>query len=443
MAACLVCTSFSVTAADEADFSISGMTTEYLTNPVGIEADSVHFGWQMNSNIIGKMQSAYQIQVFQSGEKTPVWDSGKVESSDSMGIAYGGETPLEEGTAYNWTVTVWDEDGVSATSDMGGFETGVTNQEMWKSAEFIRLNQSSSAPVFRTEQKLSGEVASARLYITALGAYEAYINGERVGAVDAQGNTEYYHMNPGYGNGNVSLGYQTYDVTSLLEGDDTAAVSVLAGNGWKFGMATTSAQPAVKAWLKLTYTDGSSQDIVTNTTDWKGTLDGGIIKNGVYYGEDYDARLAEDLGDFTQAGYDDSNWCSAENTDEIQIPVIESKFPEQSAQYVRLTVNKTGPATTGDNENRLQIMELELLDKDGYNDMEYVILPPSSFTNGSFGTGFPQSYTAVTYQADREPSNLNQTSSVSVYADNTVAGRVASYLRGLGGLGVKISSENQ
>ena len=49
------------------------------------------------------------------------------------------------------------------------------------------------------------------------------------------------------------------------------------------------------------------------------------------------------------------------------------------------------------------------LDKDGYNDMEYVILPPSSFTNGSFGTGFPQSYTAVSYHVDREPSNLNQT----------------------------------
>lgn len=59
-------------------------------------------------------------------------------------------------------------------------------------------------------------------------------------------------MNPGYGNGNVSLGYQTYDVTSLLEGENTAAVSVLAGNGWKFGLATTSAQPAVKAWLKVT-----------------------------------------------------------------------------------------------------------------------------------------------------------------------------------------------
>lgn len=71
-------------------------------------------------------------------------------------------------------------------------------------------------------------------------------------------------------------------------------------------MATTSAQPAVKAWLKITYADGSQQDIVTNTVDWKGTLDGGIIRNGVYYGEDYDARLAADLGDFTQIGYDDS-----------------------------------------------------------------------------------------------------------------------------------------
>lgn len=83
------------------------------------------------------------------------------------------------------------------------------------------------------------------------------------------------------------------------------------------------------------------------------------------------------------------------------------------------------------------------LDKDGYNDLEYVILPPSTLTNGSFGTGFPQSYAAIAYHADREPDNLDHTSSVSVYADNIVAGRVASYLRGLGGLSVKISAENQ
>lgn len=88
-----------------------------------------------------------------------------MESSDSVGIPYGGGTPLEEGTAYQWTVTVWDEDGVSVTSDMGTFETGVSNQDTWQNAEFIRLNQSSSAPIFRTEQELQGEVASARATI--------------------------------------------------------------------------------------------------------------------------------------------------------------------------------------------------------------------------------------------------------------------------------------
>ena len=106
MAACLVCTSISASAAGEAAFSVSGMTTEYLQDPVGIEADSVHFGWQMDSGIIGKMQSAYQIQVYRGGNDEPVWDSGKVESSDSVGIPYGGGTPLEVGTAYQWTVTV-------------------------------------------------------------------------------------------------------------------------------------------------------------------------------------------------------------------------------------------------------------------------------------------------------------------------------------------------
>lgn len=77
MAACLVCTSISVSAAEEAAFSVSGMTTDYLQNPIGIEADSVHFGWQMNSGIIGKMQSAYRIQVYRAGDAETVWTAVK------------------------------------------------------------------------------------------------------------------------------------------------------------------------------------------------------------------------------------------------------------------------------------------------------------------------------------------------------------------------------
>lgn len=42
---------------------ITGLTTEYLSNPIGIDTDSVHFGWQMDSNRIGAKQTAYQVRV--------------------------------------------------------------------------------------------------------------------------------------------------------------------------------------------------------------------------------------------------------------------------------------------------------------------------------------------------------------------------------------------
>ncbi len=170
-------------------------------------------------------------------------------------------------------------------------------------------------------------------------------------------------MNPGYGNGQVSLGYQTYDVTPYLKDQGSAAVSILAGTGWYNGMGSTASQPAVKAMMKITYEDGEVQTIKTNTADWKGTLDGPITGNGVYYGEDYNAQMAEALGDFTQAGYDDSQWADGE--EKVQIPVIESNFAVQSAKHVRLLVKETGPAVKEDKENRLQIMELELLDENG------------------------------------------------------------------------------
>lgn len=353
--------------------SISDMTTEYLKDPVGIDTNSVHFSWKLESNGIGTQQMAYQIQVTKAGNsKTTVWDSGKVESDQSVGIPYAGDS-LEEGTAYSWNVKIWTETGTEVKSESASFETGVTNQQEWKNAEFIRLNKSSAAPVFRTEQELTGKVQSARLYITAIGAYQAYINGSRVG-VQEDGEVVYHHMNPGYGNRNISMGYQTYDVTSLLEEQDTAAVSVIAGTGWNDGtggtnIAATSAQPAVKAMLRICYEDGTTKDILTNTTDWKGTLEGGITANGVYYGEDYDARCAEELGDFTKPGYDDSAWVnSLTEGNETQTPVLHQEFAvQENVKYAQIVVEEIGPGTKNDSENRLQIMELELKDSEGNN----------------------------------------------------------------------------
>lgn len=358
-----------------AQTSILDLTTEYLKNPLGIDTDTPRFGWRMESSLIGQMQTAYEVNLYKDGEPgRAVWTTGRVENGLSVGVNYDGE-PLEAATRYFWTVKVWDKDGKTVVSQPSYFETGVTEEQEWLDTEFIQLPASSSAPIFRTEQQLGGAVDSARLYITAGGIYEAYINGQQVGKVEGD-KTTYHHMNPGYGNGNVSLGYETYDVTSYLKGQDAVALSILGGNGWinvrgDSVMGNNSGQPAVKAMLKLSYTDADGQKqektIQTNTKDWAGTLDGPVTANGVYYGEDYDARRAQALGDFTQVGYDDSGWMRTNESKEPTAHILRNSFDAVQANYVRLSVSETGPATKNDGENRLQIMELQLLDTAGNN----------------------------------------------------------------------------
>ena len=386
------------------DTKIIGLTTEYMKNPIGIDTGRIRFGWKMESQKIGTMQSAYQVKVYKENGDL-AWDSGKVKDDKSSGISC--EDQLEEGSIYTWEVTVWDNNG-NPYSNMASFETGVTNLEAWKQAEFIRMNKSEFAPVFRTEQSLTGtDIKKARLYITALGAYQAYVNGNRVGEYDGNGKITYQHMNPGYGNKDVSLGYQTYDITSFVQEDSSVAVAVEAGTGWYNGMGNTGAsQPAVKALVLIDYADGSQQQIKTNTDDWKGTLAGGITKNGVYYGEDYNAVFAEELGDYTQNGYNDDAWIDGKNSAAHSLPHIENEFDSQTASYVRLLVNETGPANAS-KENFLQIMELELLDSNNTNVAAGYVpeisnswspnkqWSPSYLTDGDYGNETDNGYTST------------------------------------------------
>ena len=344
-----------------------------------------------------------------------VWDSGKVESGRSTGIACKGT--LAQRTRYNWEVTVWDQAG-NTHRETAAFETGVTDVQEWKEAEFICMNRSRLAPVFRCEQALTKtDVKKARLYITALGAYQVYVNGNRVGELDEDGNVVYHHMNPGYGNARESLGYQTYDVTPFLAGKSSAAVSVMAGTGWYNGMAETNSQPAVKALLMIDYNDGSQQVVKTNTTDWKGTLAGGITACGVYYGEDYNGLFAKQLGDYTQAGYDDSAWVNAQDggSGTAASPCITNKFEAQNASFVRLSVQESGPADNN-NENLLQIMELELLDGQQKNVVKNVVpqisnswspngqWAPEHLTDGDLGTVTDYGYTSEVLGRDNKTS---------------------------------------
>ena len=121
--------------ADETgDVTIYDMMTEDLVEPIGIDDSTPTFSWKMASKVIGQKQTAYQLTVKQ-GEVI-VWDSGKVDSDESVGIVYGGQA-LTSSTEYTWSVTVWDKDGQAVTSPTATFETALLEENAFDDTAFI------------------------------------------------------------------------------------------------------------------------------------------------------------------------------------------------------------------------------------------------------------------------------------------------------------------
>jgi alpha-L-rhamnosidase len=161
------------------------------------------------------------------------------------------------------------------------------------------------ASLLRREFAISKPVRAARLYITALGSYRAFLNGHPVGT-DV--------LTPEYTDYAKRVTYQTYDVTSLLTRGPNALGAIL-GEGWFgsgitwMGLRYSFLPPPTRllAQLNITYTDGSQSAIGTDTS-WK-TAPAPILHSEIYAGEVYDARL-EQPG-WNMAGFHDANWTTA------------------------------------------------------------------------------------------------------------------------------------
>ncbi|HYH34642.1 MAG TPA: family 78 glycoside hydrolase catalytic domain [Nocardioides sp.] len=109
---------------------VEGLRTNGLTNPLGTSGEPPQLSWTMDAPRRGVTQQAYQVRVSQAGGPV-VWDSGRVESRDSVEVPYGGPA-LASQTPYAWTVRVWDDRGsVSDWSDTATFETGVLDDSEW------------------------------------------------------------------------------------------------------------------------------------------------------------------------------------------------------------------------------------------------------------------------------------------------------------------------
>ncbi len=84
-----------------AQVSPVNLLTENSVNPVGLDVSQPRFTWLLNSDKRNVSQTAYEVKVTHG--KSDAWQSGKVNSSQSVQVIYNG-SPLQSGTKYSWQV---------------------------------------------------------------------------------------------------------------------------------------------------------------------------------------------------------------------------------------------------------------------------------------------------------------------------------------------------
>lgn len=398
-------------------------------NPTGVHIKNFHFSWEIESNYRSVVQTAYKIIISEEpnpADKNVVWTSGKIESEQSVLVAYTGNT-LQPGTSYFWKVKVWDNcDNESEWSEVKSFTTGLFVAKDWGKAKWIAYDEMPAEkrivpgvhlpgkswsgkeqglhklPLVRKEFEVKPELKQALVFVTGLGHYEMQLNGNQLGD---------HFLAPGWTHYDETVLYNTFDCTTqLTEGTNT--FGVMLGNGFYIipneryrKVMTAYGNPKMILKLKLLYNDGSMEEVVSDES-WK-TTPGPITFSSIFGGENYDARLEQNGWDLN--GYDDSLWQNAivvnspcnELLPEKDFPV---KIMEEIAVKTITKIEGRDDSYLYDfGQNASGVFELKVQGNIG----DTIILKPAELKTEDFeanqrATGRPHYYTYVLKGSEEE-----------------------------------------
>ena len=185
---------------------------------IGLGVACPRLSWRLPEGATG--QSAYEIQADGDCSKC-------IDGERSVLVPWPFE-PLRSRQAVTWRVRVWTDDGDSEWSALARFEVGLLTRTDW-SARWVAPREDSLPSagdrpphLLRHEFVVPAVTGPARLYATAHGIYEMFLNGNRVGDLD---------LTPGFTGYDHTLHVQAYDVADLVIAGNNVWQVVLS-DGW-------------------------------------------------------------------------------------------------------------------------------------------------------------------------------------------------------------------
>lgn len=312
--------------------TISRVTLNYADELNGVDELPL-VGWEYTADRSGVTQSGWQIQIASDRTfDTPDFDSGWQPGSSCCGVMVG---PMTLRASHRYFLRVRLKDSHEQTggwSRPASFITGVLGawQGEFISAETPEERNLSAGGRLRHRFHLdhSREIASAFVHATALGLYQLWLNGERVGQDE---------LTPGWTSYRHHLLYQTWDVTDALQAGDNMLGAELGAGWYKGDMGFErqrnlyGEQTALLCQLVVNYTDGGQTVVVTNQAWQAGPSP--VLFAEIYDGERYDARLADD------------GWCRVSGSTTVWRDV-------QPVAWERSALVAQGAGTVGEIERR-------------------------------------------------------------------------------------------
>jgi alpha-L-rhamnosidase len=364
---------------------LTNLTVERQNGSVPLATAEPRFCWQYESEVDNVMQVDYRIIVASSEENArkdigDLWDSkecvnasmrecisGDVSNTDTITqshnnalnqmlyIPYEGR-PLKSRDRCWWkvytTITYGDKaQKKTLESDIQHFEISLLTPDDWKARwigrdygdDHVEGHTAIAARYLRKEFALRKDIKQARLYISGLGVYSAYINGAEVAPDEL--------LKPTLSDYTRRIFFNAYDVTSFLKEGDNAVGVILEGGRFTTVRHDTNylewcgilhaahyGLPQLLMQLEVTYKDGTTDTLISDGS-WKITNQGPIRKSNEFDGETYDARLA--LGDWTKPHYDDSLW------DDVVEDYDQQNMYREDIHNPRHRVSREYPVQTG------------------------------------------------------------------------------------------------